>query len=161
MHEANADAVSVDHWLKRVVPHSDTFPPDRLLGLFERALDAIWREAQDSLGEVTLIAIATRVVFVSKERFPALSAIHVEADGISLDALRERAHTLQTRELVESLGFLLTELLRVLGVLTANVLTPWLHAELAKIALDEPASADDANNESVPTHPVSSEGEES
>jgi hypothetical protein len=73
--------------------------------------------------------------------------------------LREHASTLRAHELLEALRFLLLELLRVLGVLTANVLTPWLHAELAKVALEEPARAD-ADNEPVPVPPMSSEGEE-
>jgi hypothetical protein len=159
MDEENSDAVCVDVWVQRVAPNSHSLTSDCLLQLFERALDAVWREAQESLGEVTLTAIATRVLFMSKERFPGLSGISIKADGISLDNLREHATTLSAHELREPLRFLLTELLRVLGDLTANVLTPWLHAALAKIALEEPARAD-ADNEPVPVHPVSPEGEE-
>ncbi len=159
MHEDSSDAACVDAWLKRVAPNSQSFTADDLLQLFERAFDAVWHEAQEPLGEVTLTAIATRVLFISKERFPGLSGISIKADGISLDALREHASTLRAHELLEALRFLLLELLRVLGVLTANVLTPWLHAELAKVALEEPARAD-ADNEPVPVPPMSSEGEE-
>jgi hypothetical protein len=159
MHEENSDAVCVDVWLQRVAPNSHSLTAECFLQLFERALDGVWREAQESLGEVTLTAIATRVLFMSKERFPGLSGISIKAGGIFLDELRERSSTLSAHELREPLRFLLIELLRVLGVLTANVLTPWLHAELSKVALEEPAHAD-ADNESVPVHSVSPEGEE-
>lgn len=159
MHEDSSDAVCVDDWLKRVAPNSHSLTTDHLLQLFERALDAVWHEAAESLGEVTLTAIATRVIFMSKERFPGLSGISIKADGISLDDLRERAGTSSAHELREPLRFLLTELLRVLGDLTANVLTPWLQAELSKVAMEEPARAD-ADNEPVPVPPVRPEGEE-
>jgi hypothetical protein len=159
MHEENSDAVCVDAWLKRVAPISHPVTADSLLRLFERALDAVWREASESLGEVTLTAIATRVVFMSKERFPGLSGISIKPGGISLNAGRDRARISSAHELRESLRFLLIELLRVLGDLTANVLTPWLHAEFSKVALEEPARAD-ADNETVPVHSVSPEGEE-
>jgi len=159
MHEETSDAVCVDAWLKRVAPNSHSLTADLLLQLFERALGAVWHEAQESLGEVTLTAIATRVLFMSKERFPGLSGISVGGDGISLHELRERTDTLSAHELWGPLRFLLTELLRVLGVLTANVLTPWLQAELSKVALDEPARAD-ADKEPVPVHPMSPEVEE-
>jgi hypothetical protein len=160
MHEENSDAVCVDVWLKRVAPNSHSLTADRLIQLFERALYAVWREAFEPLGEVTLTAIATRVLFMSKERFPELSGLSIKADGISLDALRERASTLSAHELSEPLCFLLTELLRVLGHLTANVLTPWLYSELSKVVLEEPARAD-ADDEAVPVPPVRLEGEES
>lgn len=159
MHEDNSDADCVDAWMKRVVPDSQSLTADRLSQLFERALEAVWREAQESLGEVTLIAIATRVVFMSKERFSALAGLTVKPGGISLDHLRERAGTSSAQELQEPLRFLLTELLRVLGVLTANVLTPWLHLELSKVVLDEPTRAV-ADPESEPVHSMSLEGEE-
>lgn len=160
MHEETSDAVCVDAWLTQVAPNFRFLPADRIIQLFERALDAVWREAFEPLGEVTLIAIASRVLFISKERFPELSGLSIKPDGISLDDLRERAGTLSAHELSEPLCFLLTELLRVLGHLTANVLTPWLHSELSKVALEEPARAN-ADNEPEPVPPVRPEGEES
>lgn len=159
MREESSAAVCVDAWLKRVAPNSHSLPADRLVRLFERGLDAVWHEAYESLGEVTLTAIATRVIFMSKERFPGFSGVSVEPDGISLEELREHASDVNAYELLNPLRFLLTELLRVLGDLTANVLTPWLQAELLKVALDEPARAD-ADDEPVPVPPVSPEGEE-
>lgn len=87
MHEETSDAVCVDAWLKRVAPNSPSLTADRLIELFKRALDAVWREAFEPLGEVTLTAIASRVLFMSKERFPELSGLSIKADGISLDDL--------------------------------------------------------------------------
>ncbi|HRI69209.1 MAG TPA: hypothetical protein PK156_33495 [Polyangium sp.] len=159
MREYRSDADCVDAWMKTLAANPPSLAVDALLRHFQQALDAIWHQAHEPLGEVTLNAIAARVLFISKERFPGLSGINIGRNGISLDELQERTNTLRPPELSESLRFLLTELLRVLGVLTANVLTPWLHAELSKIALPQPDHAD-ADDEAVPMHPVSPEGEE-
>jgi len=160
MHEETPDAVNVDVWLTLNASDTSSMTADGILRLFVRAIDAIWREAQEVLGEVTLTAIASRVLLTSKERFPGLTGITVEGDGFSFDTLWARVNSMPVEELKEPLRFLLIELLRVLGDLTGNVLTPWLHAELAKVALQEPAPAD-AADQSVRMPVVSTEGEES
>jgi hypothetical protein len=160
MHEENPDAVFVDVWLTRIAPNSHSMTREITLALFERAIDVIWQEAGDVLGEVTLTAIASRVLIISSEHFPDLSGIRVDSDGFSFQALREQASAMSGPELWESLRFLLLELLRVLGDLTGRVLTPLLHSELAKVALPEPASSD-AADQSERISQVSAEGEES
>ncbi len=47
--------------------------------------------------------------------------------------LRQKAPNLEVKFLEESLVFLMLELLRVLGVLTGEILTPGLHAESRKV----------------------------
>jgi hypothetical protein len=135
MHSEQPDHIAaVDTWLETAASQ----PTAQLLDLFERAVAAIWRRAQRALGEVTLTAIADRVLHVSRERHPLLSRVEVERGVVRADALRAGGPTRD--EVLAAMRFLLVEWLTVLGSLTAEILTPALHAELATVT---PASADD------------------
>lgn len=108
-------------------------PAPELIDVYERALDALWRRANLSLGEVTLMAIVDRVVHQGLERFAHLAALKVELSGVHCGELRLNAPALDAARLEESLQGLVVELLRVLGTLTGEVLTPGLHEELCKV----------------------------
>lgn len=107
--------------------------PQALVDLYERALDALWRRAHLSLGEITLMAIVERVLHDGTERFPHLAALKTGTSGVHCGELRQAANAVEVALLDESLAFLLCELLRVLGTLTGEVLTPGLHAALRKV----------------------------
>jgi hypothetical protein len=104
-----------------------------LVDLYDRALDALWRRANMSLGEITLMAIVDRALHHGTEKFPHLAALKVETSGVHLGPLRPSVPVLDLALLDESLAFLVVELLRVLGALTGEILTPGLHAELHKV----------------------------
>jgi len=104
-----------------------------LIDVLERALDAIWRRAHMSLGEVTLMAIVDRVLHQASEKFPHLAALKVDTNGVNVGELRASAPALDVKLLEESIVFLVAELMRVFGTLTGEILTPGLHAELRKV----------------------------
>ena len=123
----------VDAWLKRSAKERS---PEALLQLFEAALSALWAATKTTLGEVTLTAIAERVVHNASEKFPLFSSLKVEpTGGIQCRELRERISSLHDSELMEGIRFVLVEFLTVLGNLTAEILTPELHSELGSVAL--------------------------
>jgi hypothetical protein len=124
----------VNAWMDRA---ANGLPPDRLIRVFERGFAAMWRRAHRTLGNVTLTAIAERVLHSAAEQFPTLSALTVNATGLQCKELRERAGGLQADDLAEGIRFVLVEFLTVLGNLTADVLTPALHSELSKVAPEE------------------------
>ena len=101
----------VEAWLQQVTRGVSPISSDQVLGLLEQALGALWREAQRTLGEVTLTAIASRGLYVGKERFPQLAALSLDADGFSIRELRERTDTLLHGELLDASRFLLGEFL--------------------------------------------------
>ena len=106
--------------------------------LFEAALDAVWIRTKTTLGEVTLTAIAERVLHNASERFSLLWSLKLEpASGIQCRELRERIGSVEPSELREAIRFVLVELLTVLGNLTAEILTPALHAEISSVALPD------------------------
>jgi len=119
----------VDAWIER---GAKGLPPDRLLLAFEWAFAALWQRAHQTLGDVTLTAIVDRVIHVSAERYPVLSSLKLEAVGLRCGDLHHRASSLDGDQLVQGVRFVLVEFLTVLGNLTAEILTPALHAELSK-----------------------------
>lgn len=105
----------------------------------QRALDALWGRARVTLGEITLSAISERAVYDVAQRFPVFAAaIEVDADGVHCDAAAEKLASTSHEELREAVRDLLVTWLTVLGNLTAEILTPALHEELANAAPAEP-----------------------
>src|SRR5687767_6569125 len=133
MVEDSDHGACVDAWLERVM---QDLPINGPLPMFERGFGALWRRAHRTLGDVTLTAIVDRVLYTAAERYPELSSIEIDAGGIRCQELHKRAASLDHMQLAEGLRFVLVEFLAVLGNLTAEILTPALHSELAKVALE-------------------------
>ncbi len=121
----------VEGWLARGAPGSDS---SQLTTLFELALGALWKRAEITLSEVTLMAILDRVLCTSSDLYPFLSTLKLERTGVQFGALR--ADALEHASLREGVRLVLVETLTVLGHLTAEILTPALHRELSKVTLD-------------------------
>jgi hypothetical protein len=129
--DKNKHRARVDAWMTRATRSA---APERLVDAFERAFGALWRRADATLGEVTLGAILGRVLYTAAERYPLLSSLEMSGTGLNGDKLRARADSLNQDQLAQGIHFILVEFLTVLGNLTAEVLTPALHSELAKAA---------------------------
>ena len=128
-------ALCVDAWLER---SAAGLAPDALLRLLEAALDAVWIRTKTTLGEVTLTAIAERVLHNASEQFSLLWSLKIEpTTGIQCRELSDRIGSVEPAELREAIRFVLVELLTVLGNLTAEILTPALHAEISKVTLSD------------------------
>lgn len=150
MHEdRQSHEAAVQAWFARV--RAIDADADRL-ALLEHAFNALWRRAQRTLGDVTLAAILDRVLATKCESYPLLSDVRVELSGLVCDRLYERREALPADELSEAMQALLVEFLAILGELTAEILTPALHAELGNVA-PEPSTrtAVDASATGDPT----------
>lgn len=108
-------------------------PPEQMLRVFEHGFAVLWRRAHQTLGDVTLTAILDRVLYNASEQFTFLSGLTIVPMGLSCGELHERASTLPHDSLAAGIRYVLVEFLTVLGSLTAEILTPALHAELAKV----------------------------
>ena len=129
----------VNSWMKRA---AQGLPPELLVDALQQGFDAIWQRAYQTLGDVTLMAIADRVLFSAAEQFPTLSGLKIEATGLQCGELRERARSLRYDELAVGVRFVLVEFLTVLGNLTAQILTPALHSALSKAGPKETVAAE-------------------
>lgn len=133
MRDEGHHAASVDAWLERSAKDRS---PKVLLELFEAALGAMWARTLTTLGEVTLTAIAERVLHDASEKFPLFSSLKVDpTSGIQLDGLLQQVRSVHAAELREGSRFVLVEFLTVVGSLTAEILTPELHSELSRVAV--------------------------
>jgi len=133
--EGDQHAACVSAWLDRSAPGLSSVD---LLRLFEAALGALWIRTKSTLGEVTLTVIAERVLHNASERFSLLWSLKVDPyTGIQCRELREWIGSVRPAELTEAIRFTLGELLRVLGHLTAEILTPELHLELYGVVLPQ------------------------
>jgi hypothetical protein len=107
--------------------------------LFERAMVALWNRSHLTLGEITLAAIVDRVFYSAAEQFPPFQSLKVEQTGIDFEEFRAENANFNGRELSEGIRFVITEFIVVIGNLTAEILTPVLHAELSKVTLKKQA----------------------
>ena len=156
MRDEGQHAACVDAWLER---SAKDLSPELLLQLFEAALGALWARTVTTLGDITLTAIADRVLYYAAERFTFFSSLKVDPNGgIQSRELREQLGSVHDAELLQGIRFVLVELLTVLGSLTAEILTPELQAELSKVALPQAVHVE-KGAQSSPTHAADKEGE--
>ncbi len=149
-------SVCVDAWMLRAGV-SDLSSQQLVLAL-EEACGALWQRALVTLGEVTMGALFERVLSTAAEQFPFLASLEVHADGLRGDALRESARSLPQGPLLAAIRFVLLEFLTVVGNLTAEILSPALHAALSEVPADASQPLHDASA-SHPGHSASEGGE--
>ena len=132
MLDHGAHGTCVDVWLEQ---SAKGLSAPALARLCEVALSALWLRTKTTLGEVTLGAIGERVLFTAAEKFPFFNAFKVEP-GLGIELRVDHSPAFRDdAELRDGIRFLLVELLSVLGNLTAEILTPELHAELMVVTL--------------------------
>ena len=129
MIDGNEHSKQVDAWL-RAAPRGLALAP--LLRRFELTVGAVFARARQTLGEVTLEAVLERVLFLAAEACPPARAMTVRPTGIDCSALLEPGSALERDRVEAAVRLVLSEFLTVLGSLTAEILTPALHAELVR-----------------------------
>jgi hypothetical protein len=132
MSHEQSHRAAVDAWIKQVIDDAD---PAEVVDLFRVAIETLWGRAVTTLGSVTLIAIAERVLSTATGRYSFLSAVNPRPNGDMRwkQQLRDRLAQVPRPELIEGLRFAFIELLTVIGRLTAEILSPDLHAALLEV----------------------------
>lgn len=155
MSEGSDHTERVDAWLEATTADASS---EELPGLLDRALNALWRRTKVTLGEITLTAIVDRVLYNATQKYPFFSAVSVEPSiGFRCERLSESAETLERAALIDGARFVLVEFLTVLGNLTADILTPELHEELARVTRPQPGGASAAIGDPAVTKPENAE----
>ncbi|HXH75944.1 MAG TPA: hypothetical protein VNJ08_13315 [Bacteriovoracaceae bacterium] len=105
--------------------------------LFDKAIHAIEKRALQTLSHVTLMVILDRVLHQSSQICPLFAKAKIESNSLSFEEVhKDPQYT--SKERLEAFRYLLVELLRVLGRITADILTAPLHKELLKVAWIDP-----------------------
>ena len=130
MEELNDHGALVERWLEQAMK---SVPPGGRSACLEVALGALWRRARRTLGEVTLGAVTSRVLFFAATKYPFLPKAAVGADGVRFEAAEKAFAAVEEETAVEAFRFVLVEFLSVLGNLTDEVITPSLHSELSTL----------------------------
>lgn len=127
----------VDAWLKRSIGERSSV---EAAGLLRAVFESLWSRAVTTLGTVTLIAIAERVLHTATTRYPFFSAVNTRPNGDTQwkQHLQDRLGAVPKLELIEGARFALIELLTVIGRLTAEILSQELHAAVLAVAAGEP-----------------------
>lgn len=110
----------------------DGLTADEQLQLFAKAIKAIEERTLRTLSLVTVSVILDRVIKEAKDKYPSLSAVKVEPLGLDFTGISSHENH-ERKELLAGLRYLVAELLRVLGSITADILTDSLHKELLKV----------------------------
>lgn len=129
MIDGNEHDACVDAWLHRA-PVDLTL--EQQLQRFERAFSAVLARAHQTLGEVTVMAVLDRVLYVATEKYPLISKLQAEATRVSWRESPALEHGPPVAQHIAATRFVMVEFLTVLGKLTAEILTPALHGELAR-----------------------------
>lgn len=131
----------VSAWLDRT---GGDLTPGGLCDLLERAFAALRGRAELTLGQPTLTAILDRVLHTAALKSPLCASLTLSPTGLDLAKLRERVGHIDVAVASDAIRCVLVELLTVLGKLTAEILTPGLHATLSKVGAqdlpDEPGA---------------------
>lgn len=101
--------------------------------LFIKAIQAVRQRSLSTLSRVTVAAVLERILYESKEKFPLLSPIVSDADGLHFNDFFEQVPSSKTEDLNNALEELLLEILEVFGKITAEILTKYLHQELMTV----------------------------
>lgn len=112
--------------------HEKLSPEERVL-LLQKVILAVELRASVTLSQVTMLVVLDRVLRQSLEKFPVLSSV-TSSNLINFKNLDTHKNP---EELSTALRFLLLELLRVIGRITADILTTPLHQELIKVTLSD------------------------
>lgn len=124
----------VEDWESRSL--KDLSPVEQIQ-LFESVIRAVERRACVTLSNITLLVILDRILSLGKTNFPVLAEVSLDNNSLCFKALHNN-QKFNSDEILIAKRFILTELLRVLGRITANILTLPLQKEILSVTLNEP-----------------------
>lgn len=135
MYESQNDihSKSVEDWENKA---AKGLTPDQHVLLLEKAISAVEVRACVTLSSVTLMVVLERVLQKCCNDFPILSTVVLDPHFLSFEELHNNENY-NSDDISQALRFLLLELLRVLGRITAEILTVPLHNQLLEVTWNE------------------------
>lgn len=109
-------------------------PKDQMVELFVHAINAIRFRSQATLSNITVSAVVDRTLYECKEKYPLLATVGSKSGEFNFKDFLGQASKVNNQDLIDSLEYLMIELLDVFGSITAEILTKYLHQELMNIS---------------------------
>lgn len=103
---------------------------------FIEAIQAIRKRTLLTLSNVTVCAVIDRTLFECKEKYPILTEITNNSEGLNFEKFQNQIHDSSLADRQNALQELLIELLEVFGKITADILTKYLIQELMTVNLE-------------------------
>jgi hypothetical protein len=155
MKQTNHHVRQVDIWVEEKLKGQNR---KEMIDSFNEAFQRVWTKAELTLGSVTMLAVADRIKHISREAYPWLAPIQKKNDGIDVTGLAQGESPMSEDELRQGLSFMLGEFLRLLGNLTAEIISPKLHASLREDRRDNSSDSEDSSKNKDSHSPVSKGG---
>ncbi|MBC7754044.1 MAG: hypothetical protein H7Z71_07385 [Moraxellaceae bacterium] len=124
--------VQIELWKKK----NANFSSDQMIHLFVNAIQAVHKRSLSTLSNVTVSAVIDRTLHECKEKFPLLSKISIEPEGLHFNHFLDQMPRVEQQEAQDSLEYLLIELFEIFGKITAEILTKYLYQELMTVTYE-------------------------
>lgn len=123
----------IDDWEKAV---ATKIKQEQHIKLIEKAIKVVEARSLHTLSSITYSVIVDRVIHQSSKKYPLLLKTNLKSGSFNFKEVhQDNSHSRQM--VLEALRFLLLELLRILGRITAEILTTPLHQEILKVTLTD------------------------
>lgn len=143
VHRNSTHEKQVQAWEKE---NTQGLRPDQLVQLFGSAIQAIEQRSLVTLSIVTVQVVVDRALHESLGKFPLLSAVQLEPQGLNFSGLVQTSEHTKADDVRDALRHFLVELLNVLGNITADVLTDPLHKELMGVTCERALKTSEVQN---------------
>ncbi|MBC7457684.1 MAG: hypothetical protein H7235_05360 [Bdellovibrionaceae bacterium] len=124
--------MQIELWKKK----NCKFSSDQKIHLYINAIQAVLKRSLNTLSSITVNAVVDRTLHECKVKFPLLSKISTEPDGLHFNYFFDQLQKAQQQEAQDSLEHFLIELLEIFGKITAEILTKYLHQELMTVTYE-------------------------
>jgi len=101
--------------------------------LYVKAIQAVYKRSLGTLSLVTVVAVVDRTLHECKEKYPLLSAVESDAEGLHFGKMLNQLQNSKPEDSQKVLHEFLIELLDIFGKITAEILTRYLHQELMTV----------------------------
>lgn len=145
--------MSIDHinnhkeqvklWEERNAPD---LRDEQIIKIFENAILTVERRCLVTLSNITVQVVLDRVLHEGHLKYPPLSFITVELEGLNFSGLNHHSENYKIEEMKDALRYLLIEFLTVIGNITSDVLTLPLHKELMEVTPESALKIQEVQN---------------
>jgi hypothetical protein len=125
-------SAKVKSWIEAVTPGLSS---SELIDLFELAITRLWSCSCNTIGEVTLLAIADRALVTCIEIHQVSLPLRIDSTGILWEEFRQSDGNLKRNEIIQAFTYFITEFIAITSSITGEYLSSQLHKELAAVVM--------------------------